>query len=109
MTDRDRLIELLDATFEKQYKNLVITAPHTADYLIANGVTVNEWRPASEPPKENGQYLCIYRFGGMRMTFTRVLDYYATDPTPHFQHTLGEGNMIVTHWMPLPQPPKEVG
>ena len=27
-----------------------------ADYLIAHGVTVQEWIPASEPPKEPGEY-----------------------------------------------------
>lgn len=27
------------------------------DYLIANGVTVQEWKPISEPPKETGHYL----------------------------------------------------
>ena len=38
---REKLIELLDETFEKQYdKNLVITAYSTANHLIANGVTI---------------------------------------------------------------------
>lgn len=39
MTDRDRLIELLDKTFAEQYKKRgLLTAPHTADHLLANGV-----------------------------------------------------------------------
>lgn len=38
MTDRERLIELLDKTFAEQYeKRGFLTAPHTADYLLANG------------------------------------------------------------------------
>ena len=40
---RDKLIELLDETFEKQAnRNLVIAAIPTADYLIANGVTMQQ-------------------------------------------------------------------
>lgn len=58
-------------------------------------------------PEQDGHYLCNFRFGyHSDMTFTRVLDYYATDAVPHFQHTLGDTTMKVTHWMPLPQPPK---
>ena len=107
-----------------------------ADHLIANGVVVSKmetatiatdnpvgdkltptakdtnvpskWIPVTERlPDRDGQYLCNYHFGEHRaMTFTRVLDYYATDKVPHFQHTLGDITMKVTHWMPLPAPPK---
>ena len=38
---RDRLVELLNETFDKQYtKSVLITAEHTADHLIENGVVV---------------------------------------------------------------------
>ena len=79
-----------------------------ADHLIANGVTVQEWISVTDRlPEKDGLYLCNYHFGKNRdMTFTRVLDYYATDKIPHFQHTLGDTTMKVTHWMPLPEPPK---
>ena len=41
MRDRDRLIELLNASFEEQYaKRMLLTAPHTADALLAEGVIV---------------------------------------------------------------------
>ena len=67
------------------------------------------WIPVTERlPERDGQYLCNYHFGKHRdMTFTRVLDYYVTDSVPHFQHTLGDTTMKVTHWMPMPEPPKE--
>lgn len=66
-----------------------------ADHLIANGVvisnseTATKWIPVTERlPEQDGPYLCIYHFGEYpRMTFTQVLDYYATDIVPHFQHT----------------------
>jgi hypothetical protein len=41
MTDRERLKELIDKSFAEQYeKRGLLTAQHTADYLIANGVIV---------------------------------------------------------------------
>ena len=41
MTDRERLIELLTDSMDKQYeKRRLITPQHTADDLLANGVIV---------------------------------------------------------------------
>lgn len=60
-------------------------------------------------PKRDGRYLCWYTFGKERdsvlyqsMVFCQVLDYYATDPRPHFQHE-GTHGMAVTHWMDIPE------
>lgn len=116
---REKLIELLNAVdgvcpkdascYDCEYKDVTHCAiPAKADYLIAHGVTVQEWISVKDRlPEKNDQYLCNYHFGEYpTMTFTQVLDYYATDIVPHFQHTLGDGSMKVTHWMPLPQPPK---
>ena len=104
---KEKLIELLNNSFSEQYeKRGLLTAPHTATDLIANGVTVQGWIPASEPPKKNGKYLCRYVFSeNYAYPFEQVLCYFATDKKPHFQHE-GELGLKVTHWMPLPQPPK---
>ena len=85
----------------------------SADRLIASGVVVSKmetttrWIPVTERlPERDGKYLCNYHFGEHRnRTFTQVLDYYATDKAPHFQHENSYG-MKVSHWMPLPAPPK---
>ena len=39
---RDRLIEILNESFAEQYRKIgvLLTAPHTADHLLANGVIV---------------------------------------------------------------------
>lgn len=43
MTDREKLVELLDKSFGAQYEMRgLLTAVHTAEYLIANGVTVKQ-------------------------------------------------------------------
>lgn len=53
-------------------------------------------------PERDGHYLCrhVFRSGGEG--FFGTLDYYATDPRPHFQHE-GTRGMAVTHWMDIPE------
>ena len=49
---RERLIEILNKTFEEQYeKRGLLTANHTADYLLENGVIV--------PPVKVGDIMWI--------------------------------------------------
>ncbi len=124
MDTREKLIELI---YKNSPRLVEEEAKILANRLIANGVTFakdnnvgdklsptdkdnnvpSKWISVKDRlPKKNGQYLCNYHFGEYpKMTFTQVLDYYATDIVPHFQHTLGDGSMKVTHWMPLPEPP----
>ena len=64
------------------------------------------WIPVTERlPEKNGEYICLHGYNGNTdIKFTGVLEYYATDEKPHWQHeSIG---LIVTHWMPLPEPPK---
>lgn len=57
---------------------------------------------AERLPEKDGKYLCWYGFGPNRnVLFCQVLDYYAIDPMPHFQHE-GLNGMTVTHWMEIP-------
>ena len=121
MTDREKLIELLDETFDKQYdKNLVITARNTADHLIANGVTVNEWISVKDRlPDKDGHYLVHKDLWGDRYVATvwfakdgRKVSRYDFEnrwKNVWYDYDSEYGNVIldnVTHWMPLPQPPK---
>ena len=67
-----------------------------AEYLIANGVTVQEWISVEERlPEQDGKYLAYTRKG-----FTVLSYYYALEGAFGFEH------WDVTHWMPLPEPPK---
>lgn len=75
-----------------------------ADYLIANGVTVQKWIPASDPPKEKGCYLVSanYWYDGKhvsREAFWNGADWLSC--YDKFKIT-----QRITHWMPLPEPQK---
>ena len=94
---RDRLIELL-VRVPCGYDGA--GADGIADHLLANGVTVQEWISVNEQeePTENGTYLCHgYWFGSRRKQ---------TETAEFFGEWNIANNFILTHWMPLPQPPK---
>lgn len=125
MTDRDRLIELLRNSGDVETWNHYTDDFKKPDpieslaiYLLANGVTVNEWRPASEPPKESGERCLCYTGTGFEIYryakdlskvdkydmgfFRKEAGWYGYDSE------WGYYKGTVTHWMPLPKPPKEV-
>lgn len=63
-------------------------------------------------PKDEKSVLAYYGFdndgdGDLGMMFTGTLSYFCFDPDPHWQHA--SCNLVVTHWMPLPEPPEVEG
>ena len=71
---------------------------------------MSEWISVEDRlPERDEKVLCYYGFekNGEKhnMRFIGCLDYYAYDENPHFQHA--STGLFVTHWMPLPKPPKE--
>lgn len=107
MTEREKLIELIgrfctglfitDITSPYGYENL-------ADYLIAHGVTVQQWIPVSERlPEEDGYYLCYVR--SCLFQDRRYLNILKCDKYGFSDGAIYTDN--VTHWMPPPEPPKE--
>lgn len=71
-----------------------------ADHLIANGVTVQRWVPVTErlPKAEDAN-----RFGEI-MVWLR-----STETQALWKWRLAVDHPeAITHWMPLPEPPKEV-
>lgn len=74
------------------------------DHLIANGVTVQEWIPASEPPETNGCYLVAgnLRWDGKPMAreaYWRGDAWLSCDGKCYITRR-------ITHWAHLPTPPK---
>ena len=83
-------------------------AEYFADYLISNGVTVQEWTSISEPPKENGYYLCyaLTSAVGDKMKYEQMPLYWEDDIWL-YRHNSYRMCRNVTHWMALPEPPKK--
>ena len=102
---REKLIELLNEASEI----LLETAGGfndnhgngmRADHLIANGVTVQEWIPVTERlPGVTGTYIVANKAGVFPGEYVLEMNKWFGG--------FGEVRTPVTHWMPLPEPPKE--
>ena len=77
------------------------TVADIADHLIANGVTVQQWISVKDRLPEEGVTVLVC--GGRRGVYTAYMN------CPDYWHKLNSTNHYCnpTHWMPLPQPPKE--
>ena len=112
MNVREKLVELLDRfVYDDWYSNGEI-----AEKLIANGVTVQEWisvddrLPIEEAkaheqewPGEYCEFLVMIEKGSLPTTL-----YYDLEENEWFRinTALERETYEVTHWMPLPEPPK---
>ena len=69
--------------------------------------TVNSWRMVEEPPKEYGNYLAVVNGEVMEVTYSDMRDdwKWSTCDAEGFVWIRTES---VTHWMPMPEPPKEI-
>ena len=78
---------------------------YLADYLIRNGVTVQEWISVKNRQPETGGYVvCIAK----RNPFSRFMPMVARIEKNGWVNPITEQYISeVTHWMPLPPLPKE--
>ena len=95
---REKLIELLSHV---QY--LGGLEEKIADHLIANGVTVQKWIPVTERLPEIARRVIVT--DGENISFGYVLNYERKDWNPWCVQLPVIYNKV-THWMPLPEPPK---
>lgn len=118
MDVREKLVELIGSTeygngslvgnnFQKGFIEKIAT------HLIANGVTVQEWIPVTERLPDNKEHdwvlAQVVEDNGF-MHIPRVMEYRQAK-NDWFEETYGwlsehNGLFSVTHWMPLPNPPK---
>ena len=79
-------------------------AEYLADHLIANGVTVQEWISVyDELPEVGGYVVCI----ATRNPFSRLMPMVARIEKNGWVNPITEQYISeVTHWMPMPNPPK---
>ena len=94
MDVREKLVELLQDENNPVWRwfpnNMAMM--QLADYLISNGVTVQEWISVKDRLPDVGKLVLVYNgINGV------CLDYH--DGVTFSYH-------YVTHWMPLPHPPK---
>ena len=105
MDVREKLVELLDDMQRSGtgYFGSAIENKKIADHLIANGVTVQEWVSVKERlPQEKVNCIVHYKHA-----YCDNDDYWAIGMCFYD----GEKFRVdpaykVTHWMPMPQPPK---
>ena len=128
---REKLIELIQDGTHQCSKILCKECEHfaklekckaniIADHLIANGVTVQKWIPVTERlPEDRTQVLC---FGGVKgyerakikwfAVCLETVDQYDFEGQKHSGFYCYDSeygyyeDTEITHWMPLPQPPK---
>lgn len=96
MDVRGKLVELIFKSLCRHIHKSCKLAENIADDLIANSVTVQEWNPISEPPKEKGTYLVCTDNGGVLLGH-----WYGTA-----WNAGGGAKKHLAYWMEKPQPPK---
>lgn len=123
MTDREKLFNLLmDELPDPSPRDGEIRL--LLERLLANGVVVREWIPVTERlPEKDGSYLVFeqgfwFGHGWCNVTsFTkdgRKIDEYDFQKrweNVWYRYDSEYGYCVtdsITHWMPLPEPPKEV-
>ena len=110
MDVREKLVELLGNIYLPimdgpyvigEYRIPYKFKEEIADYLIANGVTVQEWVSVKEGLPENGKesVLIALRWGEVDIGWCEDGRWRS-----EFVNEYEDGE--VTHWMPLPLPPK---
>ena len=116
MCVKEKLVELLNIIIQPGQKTL----GDIADYLITNGVTVQEWISVKDRlPEKDGAYLVTTNSFGDRQNVKfrwfakdgEMVDAYdlagQKDVWYLYDSECGYVSInSVTHWMPLPEPPK---
>ena len=108
MDVREKMVEIvkkaayssLPSNTEDFHLNMFVTN------LLAHGVTVQEWVSVNDRLPEDGRYVvCIAK----RNPFSRFMPMVARIEKNGWANPITEQYISeVTHWMPIPEPPKEV-
>ena len=104
MDVKEKLVELLqNAKAAMKSENLscdIARNMFVVDFMMANGVTVQEWISVKDRLPENDQWaLCFMKdksFGTFRVFQWNYIDWQWNDGDEWFDEK------YVTHWMPLP-------
>ena len=115
MDVREKLVELLKSVLPNFRNNMAYWGEKPiyefADCLLANGVTVQEWISVEDRLPDSCGFPCILcgenSFGQIRMFegFTGYMERGKFEWHSN-QKDVDIDLWKITHWMPLPQPPK---
>ena len=112
MDVREKLVELLTEFYGCDPMYYDVDALAIADHLIANGVTVQEWISVEDKLPPHNHDVLVYRPDmAMKILVDNYYGYYGEDDAEWHEGWAKYGkdihnNPLITHWMPLPQPPK---
>ena len=107
MDVREKLVELLKSVLPNFRNNMAYWGEKPiyefADCLIENGVTVQEWISVNDRLPEPWKQVLIYS----RYDFCEVALYIGIPGKWRvtWNHDMLDADSV-THWMPIPQPPK---
>ena len=99
MDVREKLVELIESV---RYWGSN-TSEEIADHLISNGVTVQEWIPVKDRLPEIGRSVIAYNAPAKCAAEAM---YKGEGRFLQFRWSARLQEHEVTHWMPLPEPPK---
>lgn len=117
----EKLVELINQGVEiysDGYQKKLTAANTIADHLIENGVTVQKWIPVTERlPERDKEVLLIVHGWEDRLYYTGCLHRQEAERSwlTGIESKASDWKIwgfsylrepIVTHWMPLPNPPK---
>ena len=116
MDVREKLVELLRNSPHldtvKGYKGNDCTFEQGADWLIAHGVTVQEWISVKDKLPPYNHDVLVYRPNmSMKIIVDNYAGYYGEDDDEWHEGWAKygkdiHGKPIITHWAYLPHPPK---
>ena len=102
---REKLIEFIRKADKEDYESRTQDEHYAAmaGSLIANGVTIQKWIPVRERlPEPMVWVLCACRANIIEvLRYDHIMDDWYTS-MPNRAYMKG----FVTHWMPMPEPPK---
>ena len=120
MDVREKLVDLLTNSPQLDVLDWTTGWEEAANYLIAHGVTVQEWVSVKDRlPEKDGSYLAVINYFGHHSSIDIL--YFAKDGDTVDEYDLaGEKDVwyfydteygyvptdSITHWTPLPQMPK---
>ena len=101
MDVREKLVELLNNSFAEQYeKRGLLTAPHTAMDLIAQGVTVQEWISVDDRLPNDNDRVIAFRPNEPETSAYKYCVMWGWSVKASLKHR------GITHWCAMPKPPK---